>query len=278
MSDHSGAVNVANMSWPTYLMEEWIFWFVKEDLVEILLFTMGYVLQAIGTAILIFRVLQIRSSSSLNLDSQFCFTIASLSRCIWIHHSRVTESYFATFEAYVTAVMSCVLLHLCYKYADRTVHGQVHRPTFLRVYVLVPAAMALAYMAVYDGGFEEDFYLDSVEVLALFFQLLEAMALLPQLQLLRTLDEVDGVTSHYVGLIVLARLTRVAFWVALLNLEEAQNVVLWFFVADVLHTLFALDYFVLWIQKLKTGGKMVYNGEALQNLVNQNLEKIEFIL
>ena len=79
--------------------------------------------------------------------------------------------------------------------------------------------------------------------------------LLPQLWLMRHMHEIEPLTSHYVGLLIVSRLIRMLFWGSLFMMGEHFFQL---FVADLLHTVFAADYMYLWCSKLKSGGRLVY--------------------
>merc|ERR1711924_398298 len=69
--------------------------------------------------------------------------------------------------------------------------------------------------------------------------------------LMRKMHEVEPLTSHYVGLLVVARIIRMMFWVKLFVLGEHFVQLL---IADMVHALFSADYLWLWLKKLKSGG------------------------
>merc|ERR1711988_1271293 len=96
----------------------------------------------------------------------------------------------------------------------------------------------------------------SMQVLVSFSMYMEAIAMLPQLWLMRKMHEVEPLTSHYVGLLVIARIIRMMFWVKLFVLGEHFVQLL---IADMFHALFSADYLWLWCKKLKSGGRLVYS-------------------
>ena len=72
---------------------------------------------------------------------------------------------------------------------------------------------------------------------------------------MRKMHFVEPITSHYVGLLVIARLCRMVFWAVLFFKGEHFLQLL---VADLIHSVCTADYMYLWFNKLRTGGKLVY--------------------
>jgi len=93
-----------------------------------------------------------------------------------------------------------------------------------------------------------------MQFLVAFTMYMEAMSLLPQLWLMRKMHEVEPLTSHYVGLLVIARIIRMIFWGKLFILGEHFTQLL---IADMFHFLFSADYLWLWLRKLRTGGRLI---------------------
>ena len=96
----------------------------------------------------------------------------------------------------------------------------------------------------------------SSQVLVSFTMYAEAVALLPQLWLIRKMDDVETLTSHYIGLLVIARAVRAVFWMVLF--AQGQRF-LSLILADVIHTALSTDYLYLWVRKLRHGGRLVYS-------------------
>merc|ERR1719454_588401 len=67
---------------------------------------------------------------------------------------------------------------------------------------------------------------------------------------MRNMHEVEPLTSHYVGTIVVARFVRMLFWFKMYFLGENFLQLLF---ADILHTLLSADYMYLWLRKLRYG-------------------------
>merc|ERR1719281_1160507 len=159
--------------------------------------------------------------------------------------TRLVETAFAYLELFLSTCLALVLCYFCWKYHHTTTK---HSISYLRIYVTVPLAMVLAFL--FHPG--PDWV--SMQVLVAFSMYMEAIAMLPQLWLMRKMHEVEPLTSHYVGLLVIARMIRMVFWVKLFILGEHFTQLL---IADMFHALFSADYLWLWCRKLRTGGRLV---------------------
>lgn len=89
----------------------------------------------------------------------------------------------------------------------------------------------------------------------------DAFAILPQLYLLRCVNEVEAMTSHYVATLVIARLMRLLFWLHLWILDE----IFWgLLIPDILHTIMSFDYLWQWYKRLRMGGRLIYSVSDLE--------------
>merc|ERR1719229_1403038 len=94
----------------------------------------------------------------------------------------------------------------------------------------------------------------SMQILVAYTMYQEAFGLLPQLWLMRKMHEVEPMTSHYVGMVVVGRGIRMCFWIKMYFLGEHFLQLLF---ADICHTMLSADYMYLWLKKLKNGGRLV---------------------
>merc|ERR1719401_225718 len=161
--------------------------------------------------------------------------------------TRLVETVFAYVELCLSTVAAIGLCYLVYKLQHTT---QRQANFWLRIYVTAPVCLALA--CVFHPG-DEWF---SMQILVSYTMFQEACGLLPQLWLMRKMHEVEPLTSHYVGLIVISRFIRMLFWGKMFFLGEHFLQLL---LADIIHTLLAADYMYLWCRKLQYGGRLIYS-------------------
>jgi len=214
---------------------------------EIFLFILGYYVQCAASCMLFYKIYKHKSIYGLSVDTQAAYLLAVIARCVWVMETRLVETKFAYLELMLSTAAACGLSFLCYNYYHTT---SKHSPPFLRVYATCPAAMLLAFL--FHPG--EDWF--SMQILVSYTMYQEAFGLLPQLYLMRKMHEVEPLTSHYVGMIVVARFTRMCFWIKMYFLGEHFLQLLF---ADICHTLLSADYMYLWCRKLKNGGKLIYS-------------------
>eukprot|EP00747_Dinoflagellata_sp_TGD_P188824 gnl/TRDRNA2_/TRDRNA2_48351_c0_seq1.p1 gnl/TRDRNA2_/TRDRNA2_48351_c0~~gnl/TRDRNA2_/TRDRNA2_48351_c0_seq1.p1 ORF type:complete len:221 (-),score=40.80 gnl/TRDRNA2_/TRDRNA2_48351_c0_seq1:80-742(-) len=214
---------------------------------EVFLFILGYYVQFAASGVLLFKIYKHKSIYGLSVDTQVAYLLAVMSRCVWVMETRLVETKFAYFELILSTIAAFALCFLCYQNYHTT---QKHAILFLRVYVTAPLALVLAFF--FHPG--DDWW--SLQILVAYTMYQEAMGLLPQLWLMRKMHEVEPLTSHYVGLLIISRFIRMVFWGKLYFLGEHF---LQLFFADVLHTLLSADYMYLWCRKLQYGGRLIYS-------------------
>mmetsp|Transcript_55706 Transcript_55706/g.156300 ORF Transcript_55706/g.156300 Transcript_55706/m.156300 type:complete len:219 (+) Transcript_55706:149-805(+) len=214
---------------------------------EVWLFLLGYLVHFAASCLLLFKIWKYKSIYGLSVDTQLSYLFAVISRCIWSMETRLVETKLAYLELVLSTAVACGLCFLCYRLYHTT---SKHADSFLRVYVTAPIALVLALF--FHPG--DDWM--SMQILVSFTMFQEAMGLLPQLYLMRKMHEVEAMTSHYVGLIVVARFIRMLFWGKMYILGE--NFLELFF-ADICHTLLSADYMYLWCRKLRDGGRLIYS-------------------
>eukprot|EP00928_Gymnodinium_smaydae_P061933 TRINITY_DN45898_c0_g1_i1.p1 TRINITY_DN45898_c0_g1~~TRINITY_DN45898_c0_g1_i1.p1 ORF type:complete len:221 (-),score=43.52 TRINITY_DN45898_c0_g1_i1:313-975(-) len=214
---------------------------------EIFLFILGYYVHFVASCVLFYKIYKHKSIYGLSVDTQACYLLAVIARCIWVMETRLVETKFAYLELLLSTVAAFGLAFLSYKYYHTT---SKHPIPALRVYATAPAAMVLAIL--FHPG--EDWI--SMQILVAYTMYQEAFGLVPQLYLMRKMHEVEPLTSHYVGLIVVGRAIRMIFWIKMYFLGEHFLQLLF---ADICHTLLSADYMFLWCKKLQYGGRLVYS-------------------
>ncbi len=220
---------------------------------DIQLFVLSYIIQLIGSGILLYRVYGVKSIYGLSIDTQVCFVFSTLSRCVWSMNTRIIQSstwfaFLAVIELLFSVVACVVLVNLFRKLLHTTT---MESPHWLTWYVLVPTSFVVA-LAVNPGAW----FTFTAQVLVAFTMYVEAVALFPQLYLIRKMDDVEALTSHYIGLLIIARIVRMIFWVFVFF--GGQRFIC-LFVADLIHTALSADYLYLWIRKIRNGGRLVYS-------------------
>mmetsp|Transcript_129472 Transcript_129472/g.360656 ORF Transcript_129472/g.360656 Transcript_129472/m.360656 type:complete len:219 (-) Transcript_129472:181-837(-) len=214
---------------------------------EVFLFLVGYFVHLAASCLLMYKIYKHKSIYGLSVDTQASYLLAVVARCVWSLETRLVETKFAYLELMMSTVAACGLCFLCYQLYHTT---SKHSTPFLRVYATAPACLVLAFF--FHPG--DDWI--SLQILVSYTMFQEAMGLLPQLWLMRKMHDVEALTSHYVGLIVVARFIRMVFWGKMYFLGEHFLQLLF---ADICHTLLSADYMYLWCRKLQYGGRLIYS-------------------
>mmetsp|Transcript_32088 Transcript_32088/g.73335 ORF Transcript_32088/g.73335 Transcript_32088/m.73335 type:complete len:221 (-) Transcript_32088:73-735(-) len=214
---------------------------------EVFLFILGYYIHFGASCLLLYKIYKHKSIYGLSVDTQASYLLAVVARCVWVMETRLVETKLAYFELILSTAAALGLCWLCYTYYATT---QKHASWLLRVYTTAPVALVLAFF--FHPG-DEWF---SIQILVSYTMFQEAMGLLPQLWLMRKMHEVEPLTSHYVGLLIISRMVRMCFWAKMYLLGEHF---LQLFFADVCHTLLSADYLWLWCRKLQYGGGLIYS-------------------
>jgi len=219
---------------------------------DIFLFVLGYFIQLSASALLFHRISTVRSIYGLSVDTQICFLASSVSRLVWTMNTRIYEAnsifvLLASLEILLSVVAAVGLVYNFMKLKHTTTTAV---PIYLTYPLIVPLSLFLGFVVN-----PSDWFSFNSQTLVAFTMYVEAIALVPQLWLIRKMDDVEALTSHYIGLLVIARAVRMIFWIHLF-LDGDEFLCL--FLADVFHTALSADYLYLWIKKLRHGGRLVY--------------------
>jgi len=213
---------------------------------DVWLFILGYLVQFAGSCVLLYKIVQHRSIYGLSIDTQICFLVATVCRCIWSLETRLVETWLAHVELLLS---TCVAALLCY-YVISLRHTTTKTAWWpLRCFVTVPASFLVAFF------FHPGSRWFTVQILVSFSMYLESVALLPQLYLMRRMIDIEPLTSLYVILLIISRIIRMLFW---LNLFWQGEHFVGLFLADALHSALSVDYLYLWVKKLRNGGWVVF--------------------
>jgi len=217
---------------------------------EVALFIGGYLFQTIGSFVLLHKMRKTRSTYGLSAQTQILFLMATLSRCIWSRDTRLMDTAMAPIELLVTLAANVAILVYFYRLKHTTAGLKGDRDLWWPLQWYYLSLVSLLMALVFHPGRATI----SMQVLVAFSIYCEAMALIPQLALMKNLIEVESLTSNFVTLLVLARSIRLLFWCRLFWLGETFPGLM---VADGLHTILSVDYVYLWVKKLKRGGPLL---------------------
>ncbi|KAF8819085.1 putative ER-retrevial receptor Ter1p, partial [Cardiosporidium cionae] len=200
----------------------------------------------LGGLVLLWKIKQQKTIYGLSFDTQLCFVLSTIARCMWSLDTRLVENRLAYLELFCSILAVFLLVYHMHRYRYT---GSKSTWWPLQSQTLIPVALIAAFL------FHPGQKWWSIQILVAFTMYLEAVALIPQLWLMHNIVEIETLTSHYVGLLILSRIVRMFFWLSL-YLRGEQFIGL--FVADLLHSICSVDYFFLWCHKLRRGGMLMY--------------------
>lgn len=218
-------------------------------MVESWLFIGGYMLQTSANGMLLGQVLRKRSVYGLSAETQVAYLLSTLARCIWSMDTRLVETKVAYLELVASVLVSASLVWCSVAFRHTNVHHKKSKLSGPGVTAAIVAGAMVLAILVHPGV---KFW--SVQILVAFSIYLEAVALLPQLAVMRRMVEIEPLTSNSVALIVLSRIVRLGFWISLFLQGENFFGLL---AADILHCALTADYLVNWVKKLRPSAQLL---------------------
>lgn len=169
--------------------------------------TLGDMLHLGAIVVLLFKMLKQRSAAGVSLKSMFLFALVFTTRYLDLFYY-----YLGLYNFVMKILYLATSYHICYliKYKSpwkNTYDGA--GDSFRLRYLLVPSAVLALIIAFF---FSHEFSL--LEAFWIFSQLLEAVAVLPQIFLLENTDRYDVLTTHYLLCLGLYRFFYIGHWVS----------------------------------------------------------------
>ena len=208
------------------------------------LFIAGYLGQLIANVVLVMQIHKSKSIYGLCDDTQWVFFVATISRVFWMHDTRLTSFYIASFEVITNVLLSAFICYLCYKHRETKKYDT---PYALQWYFITGACLVLSFF--FHPGTKNAYYL-TIQMLVSFSLFMECAGLLPQFLVMRKAKEVEGMTSHYIMCLGGARLIRLAFW--LMSYMEGETFG-YLILADLLHTILLGDFAFYYYKSIRSG-------------------------
>ena len=111
------------------------------------LFTIGYILQHVGTVLMIKRILRQKSIYGVSVDTQLCFLIATFARVVWSFDTRLAGMPLTYLDLAVSIGLLSYTVYLCFRMKDMLYNDP---PFYVRTPVLVGVTAVLS-MAFHPG-------------------------------------------------------------------------------------------------------------------------------
>jgi ER lumen protein retaining receptor len=211
---------------------------------ELWLFTLGNLFQLFANCILLYKLYKNSSMFGLSIDSQQLFFIALVARCIWIYDTRLISFPLAAFELLSNLLISGLICVICYR---RKATANATVPVYIQTVCITLICGVICFF--FHPGAKNAYYM-TVQMLVSFSMYMESFGLVPQIYIIRKLNEVENLTKHYIMAMIMARFIRFGFWFILWNNNESF---LHLVMADLLHTVFLSDFALLYIRSWRSG-------------------------
>lgn len=149
----------------------------------LLLFIKGYIVQDIGSIILLLRIIKQRSIDGLSLQSQVMYGLGTLMRCVYTFDTRLYSFWIVWLEMIVALTLHVLIF--CYFYKWRYTQTSDIQFYLISWKTIIPTCLCLAYF--FHPG-EKSEYMQILVSLSMF---IEACGLLPQIYVNRKLGRVE---------------------------------------------------------------------------------------
>ena len=204
-------------------LEQQLFWFV-----------MGYYIEHIGNALLIYKLHKQKTIYGVSIESQICLLIATISRAVWFNDTRLPTMRIAWIELTLAILMHAYIVYLCYRYKDNLYKEP---PKFVKSYVLVAIAFILS--LIFHPGDKHKTYFFTQQMFVSFTMFTEALSLVSQLWHMKTSMAVEGINTWYLLAVGISRLSRIYFWYSM----SSKLKQFWYLIAaDALHTFLTIGF------------------------------------
>jgi len=191
--------------------------------------------------LLIAKILKSKSVVGLSGKSQILYTVVFLTRYLDLFSSFVSVYNTVMKVVYIScSVATCFFIYHKFK----ATHNR-DDDRFRMIFIIVPAA-GLAALVHHDSSFQELCWTFSVY--------LEAVAIMPQLQMIAETGEAETITSHYLLMMGLYRAFYLVNWMYRFHNEGYYDKIV--IVAGCVQTVLYLDFFYLYATKVMRGKRL----------------------
>ena len=212
------------------------------------LFSIGYLFQLAAALLLVYTVRNTKSVFGLSRDTQIIFFIAQIARVIWIFDTRLYKFPLASLELLLNVLLAGYAVYLCNKYKATNLGTT---PTYFQA-LPITACCGLLCLFLHPGDKGPLFF--TIQMLVSFTIFMECSGLIPQFLLMVKRGEVEGITKHYVMMMGLARLFRMAFWTCMWFKGDSFMHLI---IADLVHTVILADFAFLYYKSMVSGKRLL---------------------
>lgn len=195
--------------------------------------TVGDILHLGAIAILLFKMLKTRSVSGVSLKSMFLFALVFSTRYVDIFFYYIDAYNYIMKLLYLsTSYYTCFLIR--YKAPWKNTYDKVGDGFRIR-FLIVPCIVLTLIVSFFVGEY------NWMRILWTFSQLLESVAIFPQIYLLESTERHDVLTTHYLLCLGLYRLFYLVHWIVRWTFYSRINALS--VICGVVQTMLYVDFF-----------------------------------
>lgn len=214
----------------------------------------------ISTLILICRLHTARNAQGISVRTQEIYLLVALSR-----YTDLLTVFYSLYNSimkvvYIALHALVILLIRCNHQISSTYDQQQDNFNHWK-FIVLPCAV-LGSITFYFRGWEIRHFYDIQGLLWTFSILLESVAILPQLRLLRRYRVVENLTGNYVFFMGLHRIFYIGNWIYRAHHEEQYRHNLLLYSCAALQSLLYVDFIYCWVTSKIRGHELSYGGEG----------------
>lgn len=201
----------------------------------IIAFELGYIFFMIGQMIIIRQILIKKHVEGISYYSQSLIAVSQLIKIFYFPFTILNEYIVCWLEYFITAINCIYILYLFKVYKRMSANPERN---YFDWRILIVASLVLALVSNYEK--KEEF--EYSQLVIRFSIILEALAMLPQLRVMREDKFVSQFLGYYLTVLSLSRISRLFFWYLQLSLMHNQSTYYTIILADVFYLVLTCDF------------------------------------
>ena len=200
------------------------------------LFELVYVFNLIGSLILIANIHVKRHTEGISYYTQLLFGLASIIKFYYFYYSILSEHWLFWAESLLSIFVSGYMIWLMFRFKPLSLNKEQNFWDY-RVIIVVSALLAVA--SNYERSKRKfEWYFFAIR----FANIIEALGLLPQLRVMRNEKFVSKPIGFFLLSLMISRIFRIWFWVALFQSYYSKDKYYILIGADALYVVLLLDF------------------------------------
>ncbi len=121
---------------------------------QLYLFVGGYLVEHIGNAIMIYKLLKQKTMYGVSIDMQICLMFSTIARVFWMWDTQLTKLTISMIEIFMAVGMHAYIIYLCFSYKDTIYKGI--KEIYLKSPVLIGLCLILS--IIFHPGSKGEFF------------------------------------------------------------------------------------------------------------------------